>query len=148
MREITAKHLFNIACRLDEYINPHKPSDQSSHLKTAWFSTVSSLFHLLFTSELLHAVIQDFSSRFGTVGRIVNFLIGHCCIVTEMYYFHVFLSLSVLSLSRGAFLVRCRHIQSMRCEYQIEFASKYLLSLSGQITHKMMSKWSSWQVSS
>ncbi len=44
-------------------------------------------------------MIQDFSSLFGTVDRIVNFLIGHCCIVTKMYYFHIFLSHSVLVLS-------------------------------------------------
>ncbi len=34
MREITAKHVFNIAYSLDESINPHKPSDQTSNLKT------------------------------------------------------------------------------------------------------------------
>jgi len=58
----------------------------------------------------------------------VNFSIGHCCIVTEMYYLHVFLSHSVLALSRGAFLVRCSHIQSELTKLtkinQIEFANK------------------------
>ncbi len=56
----------------------------------------------LFTSanlELLHTATQDFSLCFGTVDRIVNFLIGHCCIITQMYYFQVFLSHSVLVLS-------------------------------------------------
>ncbi len=80
MREMTAKHLFNIACRLDR--NSHKPSDHISYLKTT-----SSLFDLLVTLEylvLLHAAIQDFSPRLGT----------------KMYYLYVFLSLSVLALQR------------------------------------------------
>ncbi len=69
----------------------------------------SSLFDLLFTSAHLelNAAIQDFSSRFGTVDIIVNSLISHCCIVTKMYYLHVFLSLLLLALSRGAFVCVC-----------------------------------------
>ncbi len=85
-------------------------------------------FYLLFTSghlELLHAVIQDFSSHFGTTDRVVNFLIGHWCII--------FLSLSILALSRGGFLVRCSHIQSaLRVPNWV--CKQILLRLRGQIT--------------
>uniref|UniRef100_A0A672PJ37 Discs large MAGUK scaffold protein 4 n=1 Tax=Sinocyclocheilus grahami TaxID=75366 RepID=A0A672PJ37_SINGR len=35
----------------------------------------------------------DFSLRFGTVDRIVNSLIGHCCIVTNLFLSHSVLSL-------------------------------------------------------
>ncbi len=50
----------------------------------------SPLFDLLFTSahlELLHAATQDIVTSAHIV-RIVNFLIGHCCILT-IYYFHI-----------------------------------------------------------
>ncbi len=114
-----------------------------------WFScTASSLFDLLFTSEHLeqHAAIQDFSSRFGTFDRIVNCLIAqfpncHCCIVREMYYLHVFLSLSVFARSRGAFLCAHSHIQSVCCEYQMEFGIKQA-KLKWPNIHRMSSKWS------
>ncbi len=100
-----------------------------------WFScTASSLFHLLYNLEL-NAAIQDFTSRFIAVDRIVHFLIGHCSIITKMYYFHVFLSHSVLSLSRGAFLCAHGHIQSARGEYQIKRAK--LVVLKWPNAHKM-----------
>ncbi len=87
-----------------------------SHEKKNLQKTASSLFDLLFTSVhlQLNAAIQDFSSRFGRVDIIANSLIGHCCIVTEMYYLHIFLSLLVLAGSKGAFLCAHSHIQSAR----------------------------------
>ncbi len=73
-------------------------SDQISHLKTAWViqHRVLSLWPSLHIGASRAAVLQDFSSRFGAVDRIVNF---YCCIVTKIYYFHIFLSHSVLVLS-------------------------------------------------
>ncbi len=68
-----------------------------SDLKTAWViqHRVLSLWPLHIGASRA-AVLQDFSSRFGAVDRIVNF---YCCIVTKIYYFHIFLSHSVLVLS-------------------------------------------------
>ncbi len=87
--------------------------------------------------ELLHAALQDFSSHFGAVDRIVNFLIGHCCIVTEIYYFHVSCSL---------FLCAYSHIQGALCEYHIK--QENLVALKWPNTHKITLKWSSWRGSS
>ncbi len=100
-----------------------------------------SLFDRLFTSthiELLHAALQDFSSRFGTVDRNINFLIGHYCIVTKKYYFHVFLSHSVLVLS---FYVRSQSHPRRALRVPNKNQAK-LVALKWPNALKMTSKWS------
>ncbi len=137
IRKIPAKHLGPIQHSvLVRWVNKSTQTIRSNQsFENVGDSSVPRLLSLtLFTSAhlvLLHAAIHwYFSSCFGTANRIVNCLIGHCCIVTKMYYFHVFLSPSVLALSRDAFLCAHNHIQSACCEQS-------LFRLSGQIHTKL-----------
>ncbi len=116
---------------MSKYIHTNHQIKSVIWKQREWFSTESSLFDRLFTSahlELLHAAIQDFSSRFATVDRIVHFLIGHCCILT--IYSYVFLS---RWYSCSPFLCTQSHLRRV-----LRVSNKQsLLRLSGQIHTKL-----------
>ncbi len=92
MREMTAKHLFNIAYI---YINSHNPSDQISDYKQReWLLSLWPSLHI--GASRAERCVTRLYLTFRCSWQSCPF--PNCCIVTRIYYCHVFWSHSALVL--------------------------------------------------